>query len=762
MKKFTLLVSFLAVMSFGFSSNVVPVGDAVKVSKNFLSERIGSMKAQSFDITLAYTEYDQNGTPVYYRFQVGEKGFIMISATDQVTPVLAYSLEGNFVENSAVKYLCDKYKEDLSKIIANPSKSANSLWAYYLSNDFQLRPVKAGEGIEPLVTTKWDQTRYYNTNCPYNPRNVASEDFRVPVGCVALTMGNILYYYRYPSSGQGISSYIPREFDDETGELIYTYPIQVANFAQTFYNYNAMTDIVSSYNNSVAQMLHHCGISVQMGYGFDGSGSQSEYALNALKTHFNYAQAGQFQNITDVVTDTSAEHAASTIPLWEAKLLNELNNHRPIFYSGNNKEAGGHAWIVDGYNKINDVNYYHVNWGWSGSSNGFYLLRKMNTSSYGDFNYHFSESMMVNLYPADTNALIKPTTGTTRVTAANGTISDGAGNMKYQPNTHREWIIACPNATAYVFQFSKLKLKNGDKVTIYNGGTTSSSIKQEYTGEYLMAACSDYSGYASDFQGQTLPGSVRVNADSVLIVFTSNADDQTGYGFVLGYEVPTFSIGTCSQVANFNNVYSGTISDKANNEVNDQPYRANSVCGYKLRGLKTGIGYDVAFPKFDLKAGDFVEFYVDAEYDQGGTGPNLTGGDFYVRYDINNMPSGVINIPSKDVYVRFVSDNWEEGTGFQMNFYGRLGIDHNSGLEDVSIFPNPATDNLFVKMNAEAQDVLATVVDITGQVVYTEMFNHGGGESQYTLPVNSLSNGIYFLNLQSKSGKATYKFIVKK
>ena len=79
MKKFTLLVSFLAVMSFGFSSNVVPVGDAVKVSKNFLSERIGSMKAQSFDITLAYTEYDQNGTPVYYRFQVGEKGFIIKS-----------------------------------------------------------------------------------------------------------------------------------------------------------------------------------------------------------------------------------------------------------------------------------------------------------------------------------------------------------------------------------------------------------------------------------------------------------------------------------------------------------------------------------------------------------------------------------------------------------------------------------------------------------------------------------------------------------
>ena len=96
-----------------------------------------------------------------------------------------------------------------------------------------------------------------------------------------------------------------------------------------------------------------------------------------------------------------------------------------------------------------------------------------------------------------------------------------------------------------------------------------------------------------------------------------------------------------------------------------------------------------------------------------------------------------------------------------MNFAGVMGIDDHN-FEDVALYPNPATDNLFVKLTAEAQDVNATVVDLTGKVVLTEVFNHNGGMQQYTLPVSTLSSGIYFLNLQGKdSGKATYKFIVK-
>lgn len=763
MKKFMLLVSLLAVMSLGFSTNVVPVDDAVRVSKNFLSERIGSMEAQNFSITLVETEYTTDGTPVYYRFQIGNKGFIIISATDQVAPVLAYSLESNFTKGPAASYLCSRYKSEISEVVAMPSTKSNSEWAYYLSDNFQLRPSKGAPCVEPLVTTTWTQNPYYNAECPYNPRTkYENDDKRAPVGCVALTMANIMFYYRYPSSGYGGMLYIPVEYDDNTGDVLYTYPPQQANFAQASYNYDAIPNRLESYNHELAHLLYHCGVATKMGYGHDGSGTQSEYALNALQSNFYYAQMAQYQNLTDVVTDTTASAAATTLPIWEERLISELDNHRPVFYSGRSAAAGGHAWIVDGYTTIDSTHFFHVNWGWAGSDNGFYRLRNMNTSGYGNFNYQFKEAMMLRLFPNDTNAIAKPTSGSTRVTAAHGTISDGAGNVKYAPNTNRSWVFACPDARVYQFQFSKLKLKNGDKVTIYNGGTTASGIKQEYTGEYKMAACSDYSAQsgstAGDFVGQNLPGSITVTSDSVLVVFTSNSDDETSYGFVLDYEVTTYYTNTCALIVPFTDVYSGFITDKKNNAESDDNYRASTVCQYRLNGLKFNTGYDVAFPKFDLKAGDYVEFY-----DLNSNLPESPDGrDFIMRFDMNNVPAGVITIPATDVLVRFVSDNWKQGTGFKMNFYGRLGVPSHPNFEDATIFPNPATENLFVKLTADAQDVLATVVDLTGKVVYTDKFNHAGGEQQYTLPVNTLANGIYFLNLQGKDGgKVTYKFIVK-
>lgn len=118
-------------------------------------------------------------------------------------------------------------------------------------------------------------------------------------------------------------------------------------------------------------------------------------------------------------------------------------------------------------------------------------------------------------------------------------------------------------------------------------------------------------------------------------------------------------------------------------------------------------------------------------------------------------------ISTNDVLVKFVTDNWKEGTGFELEFDGVLGVDQYSDLQDVNIYPNPASENLNVSFKAGAQKITASVVDMAGKVVLTDQFNHENGEGIYTIPVNSLSNGIYFLNLQTKTGKVTYKFIVK-
>ena len=246
---------------------------------------------------------------------------------------------------------------------------------------------------------------------------------------------------------------------------------------------------------------------------------------------------------------------------------------------------------------------------------------------------------------------------------------------------------------------------------------------------------------------------MNISKDSVLVVFTTNADDEVDYGFVLDYEATQFNIGTCE--ANnpiMNDVWNAVYTDKANNATGDELYRANSVCKWQFR-VPQAAGYSFNLRKFDLKEGDFVEFYDLTQ---------LSEPQFISRYDIHNMPTGAFEISLPRVMVKFVSDNWQQGNGFELEMYKIAGIDDHNGLENVNVYPNPATDNIHVLVEAEnAQEISASVVDMTGKIVYTDQFNFNGGSQEYTIPVNAMAKGFYFLNLQTKQGKTIRKFIVE-
>ena len=719
MKKFILSFALLALVVLGYAQHQVSVENAMNASRNFLAERIGALDTKGLSMTLAYTEYAEDGTPLFYRFQVGDKGFVIVSATDLATPVLAYSLESNFEKGTGADLYCDKYKKQLTYLVEHPETATTDaqLWNKYGAADFQVSAQKGGKGapcVEPLVTTLWTQETYYNTYCPVSSVPESSMDYRTPVGCVALTMANILYYYRYPSSGFGGVAYIPREYED--GELFYTYPAQVVNFSAQTYNYDAMTDMLTEYNGELSKLIYNAGVSVHMSYGHDGSGSQSEYAIDALHSNFRFPEGAQFHNYTDV-TDQGGNQTT-----WENMAKAELDARRPIFFSGSNASAGGHAWIMDGYTTIADTagvdhSYFHVNWGWAGSSNGFYSIKNLNTASYGNFNHENSESMITLLAPND------------------------------------------EDIQKYSLQFSKLKTKAGDKVTIYNGGTPNSPVLQNYEGDYLMAACSDYTNIAGcmngDFQGQALPGAVTVNADSVLVVFTSNGDDQTDYGFVLKFEATTITTDACAQVTApiTTDEWHGVFTDKPNNQQgNDNPYRPARTCSWQLR-VPQAAGYAFNFMKFDLKAGDFVELQNSAS---NAEQPVLA------RFDITNPPTGPVYVDAPRVTIKFVSDNWLEGAGFELEFWKLAGIDNHDNIANVTLYPNPATNYVNVNIEGDQAQVFnAAVVDMTGKTVYSEQISFGGGNETHQIGVRNLAKGFYFLHLQNENGKVIRKFIVE-
>ena len=120
MKKIYLLLILALFVANTFATNTIPSGEAQKVAESFLTKKMGITQLTFSDFKLQHTETDANGEAVFYRFQVGEKGFILISATNLATPVLAYSLETNYSDNEATKYFSEKYKNEIAYVKQNP------------------------------------------------------------------------------------------------------------------------------------------------------------------------------------------------------------------------------------------------------------------------------------------------------------------------------------------------------------------------------------------------------------------------------------------------------------------------------------------------------------------------------------------------------------------------------------------------------------------------------------------------------------------
>ena len=74
-------------------------------------------------------------------------------------------------------------------------------------------------------------------------------------------MAQVMHYWSYPQTGYGSHGYNHSQ-----------YGYQYANFGDSFYDYSEMPNNYATTESQ--ELLYHCGVSVNMGYGIDGSGAQ--------------------------------------------------------------------------------------------------------------------------------------------------------------------------------------------------------------------------------------------------------------------------------------------------------------------------------------------------------------------------------------------------------------------------------------------------------------------------------------------------------
>ncbi len=297
-------------------------------NENFYSKhRIGGAKLSP---VLSYRGHG------FYAFDLGN-GFVLASRTKSLPPILGYSDSGSF--SSASSSAC--------------FRSFIKQYEQEYRPDFRIyKPSNVSEEVLPLLSDRWHQYEPYNILCPYS----AEGESRCVAGCVAISMAELMNYYKYPSQGTG---YL--EYNDSTGSGM----ILHTDLSDHKYSWSEiLNDYTEAYSESsaqsVAQLIYDCGVSVNMRYGQESSGASIIRQPIALVNNFGYDEGMQlyYRNFFDQVS-------------WDSIMFNELNEGRPILVGGWTG-GGGHSYVCDGYDKNG---LFHLRMGYpDNAATGYYYF----------------------------------------------------------------------------------------------------------------------------------------------------------------------------------------------------------------------------------------------------------------------------------------------------------------------------------------------------------------------------------------------------
>jgi len=89
-----------------------------------------------------------------------------------------------------------------------------------------------------------------------------------------------------------------------------------------------------------------------------------------------------------------------------------------------------------------------------------------------------------------------------------------------------------------------------------------------------------------------------------------------------------------------------------------------------------------------------------------------------------------------------------------------VGIEKNASLEEVTVYPNPAVNNLSVDLRAISSKVEIRIMDISGRIVVERNNTTSGNIEQFD--ISNLENGLYIISLNDGKSQKTQKFIKTK
>lgn len=643
---------------------------------------------------------------LYVLQNAGGEGFVILSSDDRALPVLGYSDHGTLDAATMpdnFRMWLQIYEEEIAAAVQAQlpqSEEAATQWAA-LTDGVSL-PARATTAVQPLLSTTWDQGSPYNSMCP------GSGWSKCPTGCVATAMAQVMKYWSYPAKGCGSHSYTCTSYNNQTLS---------ADFGNTTYNWSGMPNSVTSSNTAVATIMFHCGVAVEMQYTTSGSGAPTldPYGNNypsaeaAFKCHFGYASTLKGKR-KDGYDESE----------WIDMLKAELDAGRPVMYSGFDEElTDGHAFVCDGYN---NSNYFHFNWGWSGSNDGYFAVSSLNPGSggWGSSHYDFTYSQQA-LFGVEPPMLVN-----------NSNYSLTPNSTTIQHGSHPTFSVSYKNRTNSTFNGEvRLVLMNsngmvsqviGQASTVSVGGNNIANISFS---DIITATPGDY---------QLVLQYKANNATNWSNIGIGNAANLLNVTVVLNpdnYENNDIPANAYIFTPNFTNDQATVNTTGANFHVDD------SYDHYRMN-LPSGYTYTVNMRAQDAASCDNNQDYtIDVTFrvsQNGGTWGAVTDSIFptFVMADGGPIVYKVVPKMANTIGTYMIT--------------AQITRTPNTGINDaeaaaISAYPNPCNHTLQVQCPYAGAQLM--LYDIYGKMVLTTTTDH----EVTSMDMSQLSAGIYMLNV---------------
>ena len=389
-------------------------GEARAIAGQFMASRnLSSTDLQFASKAMLASNPRTLGKTAYYVFNGTRpnNGYVIIAGDNRVPAVLGYSDTGIFEADNlppAMQELLESYTEQIAALDNGETVSAHM----------------TGQGaIAPLVPAVWSQNSPYYTRLPF-----VETGKHAAAGCVATAMAQVMYYYKWPTrTSETIPAYTSPTLS------IYMPELPVTNFAwDLMQNTYQTTDTTSAAGIAAATLTLYCAQSVKMDFKNTSSSATTSYVPLAMTTYFGYQASCH-----------TIHRANYTTQEWEQTIYNELAASRPVIYSGS-KATGGHAFLCDGY----DGNgLFHINWGWNGQSNGYFLLNVLNPdlqgtgSTGGVYGYIYRQAAIVGIEPG------QDATSNFEITSTNVTLDSYSTTRTSSQSTFRATVSGRFNTT---------------------------------------------------------------------------------------------------------------------------------------------------------------------------------------------------------------------------------------------------------------------------------------------------------------------------